>query len=140
MGGDHVSRQDLLPTAEKAAVRWILKLDDYGLSPRVDILMGLVRHLAKDEERQVQVRNTLQQNPVAKNWISDRFLNRHPGLAKNLTCSRIDCQRAYAEDPRAITTHFRKLGKDFRSGGGAGAAPGGNYSPPAIMSTDERGF
>ena len=43
------------PTAEKAVVKWILKLDSYGFSPRVDILMGLVKHLAKeDTERQIQ--------------------------------------------------------------------------------------
>ena len=29
--------------AEKSVVKWILKLDDYGFSPRVDILMGLVQ-------------------------------------------------------------------------------------------------
>ena len=40
---------DILPRAEKAVVRWVLKLGDYCFSPRVDILIGLVKHLAKNE-------------------------------------------------------------------------------------------
>ena len=48
MGGDHVSKFTSLsrlfsPAAEKATVKWILKLGDYGFSPRADILMGLMK-------------------------------------------------------------------------------------------------
>ena len=45
----HHEQQIFSPAAEKAIVKWILKLDSFGFSPRVDILMGLVQHLAKDE-------------------------------------------------------------------------------------------
>ena len=40
------ARQDeqIFPHAvKKAVVKWVLKLDDYGFSSRVDILMGLVQ-------------------------------------------------------------------------------------------------
>ena len=46
----HQEQQIFSPAAEKAMVKWILKLDDFGFSPGVDILMGLVKHLAKDDE------------------------------------------------------------------------------------------
>ena len=51
---------------EKAIVRWILKLDDYGMPARVDYLTGAVMELAKNEQsRQVQVRNQPQgKNPT----------------------------------------------------------------------------
>jgi len=68
-------------------VKWILKLDDFGFSPRIDHLMGMVKHLAKlDFQKQVPVRNFAQgKNPaqlnlIEKNWIT-RFFNQHPILA-----------------------------------------------------------
>ena len=45
----HHEQQIFSLAAEKAIVKWILKLDSFGFSPRVDILMGLVNHLAEDE-------------------------------------------------------------------------------------------
>ena len=45
----HQEQQIFSPASEKAVVRWVLKLGDFGFSPRVDILMGLVKHLAKNE-------------------------------------------------------------------------------------------
>ena len=47
----HHEQQIFSPAAEKAIVKWVLKLDSFGFSPRVDILMGLVKHLAKDVTR-----------------------------------------------------------------------------------------
>ena len=45
-------------TAEKAIVCWILKLDNYGMLPRVDYLTDAVMELVKNEKsRQVQVRS-----------------------------------------------------------------------------------
>ena len=104
------------PAAEKAIVKWILKLDDYGFPPRVDILMGLVKNLAKEEAaRQVPVQNfavgkkPAQSNIIGKNWVT-RFLNRHPNLAVKFA-SRTDHQHAHAGDPHVINTYFTKLGK-----------------------------
>ena len=52
----HHDQQIFTPTAEKAIVRWILKLGDYGMPPRVDYLTDTVMDLAKNEKsRQVQV-------------------------------------------------------------------------------------
>ena len=99
------------PAAEKAVIKWILKLDSYGFSPRVDILMGLVKHLAKeDAERQIQ-KNPIQKNLIGKNWIA-QFLNRHSNLSLKFA-SRIDRKRACA-GPRVLTNHFTKIGKITR--------------------------
>ena len=83
----HQDEQTFSPAAEKAVVKWILKLDDYEFSPKVDILMGLVKHLAKEEDTKRQVQQNLAQKPyrIGKNWIT-RFLNRHPNLAIKLVC------------------------------------------------------
>ena len=50
----------------------VLKLDDFGSSPRVDILMGLVKQLGKnDSRRQVQVQDFAEgKNTIGKNWIT----------------------------------------------------------------------
>ena len=62
----HHDQQIFTPMTEKAIVRWILKLDDYGMPARVDYLTGAVMELAKNEQsRQVQVRNQPQgKNPT----------------------------------------------------------------------------
>ena len=93
--------------AEKAIVRWILKLDDYGMPPQVDYPTDAVMELAKNEKyRQVQVRsqpqgkNPAQTSLIGRNWIT-RFLNRHPELAQKFA-NRIDRQCAYASNPRTI--------------------------------------
>ena len=111
-------------------VKWILKSDDFAFSRRVDILMGLVKYLAKDEsQRQAQVQGFAEgKNIIGKNWIT-RFLNRHPILSIKLA-SRIDRQRAYASNPR-INGHFTKLGKVLRTG---------QFTPKAITNVDEEGF
>ena len=121
-------QQIFSPAAEKAIVKWILKLDSFGFSPRVDILMGLVKHLAKDEsQRQVQVQDFAEgKKIIGKNWIS-RFLDRHPILSTKFT-SRIDCQRAYASNPHIINDHFTKV---LRTG---------RFTPKAITNVNEKGF
>ena len=49
--------------------------------------MGLVKHLAKEEDTRRRVQQGLAQKPyrIGKNWIT-RFLNRHPNLAIKLVC------------------------------------------------------
>ena len=103
----HHDQQIFTPTAEKAIVRWILKLDNYGMPPWVDYLTDAVMDLAKNEKsRQVQARNRPQgKNPaqtslIGRNWIT-YFLGRRPGLALKFA-SRIDRQRAYAGNPHAV--------------------------------------
>ena len=132
----HQDEQIFSPVAEKAIVKWILKLDDYGFSPRVDILMGLVKNLAKEEAaRQVPVRNfavgkkPAQSNLIGKNWVTC-FLNCHPNLAVKFA-GRIDRQCAHAGNPYVINTHFIELGKIIRSG---------QFSPRTITNIDGKGF
>jgi len=129
-------QQTFVPAAEKGIVKWTLKLDDFGFSPRIYHLIGMVKHLAKlDLQRQVPVcnfaqgKNPTQHNLIEKNWIT-HFLNRHPILAARFA-SRNDCQRAYASNPRAIQTHFHKLGKIMRAQ---------QFSDKAITNVDEMGF
>ncbi|KAF8536329.1 hypothetical protein BDD12DRAFT_748815, partial [Trichophaea hybrida] len=59
-----------------------------------------------------------------------RFLNRHPILPTKYA-SRIDCQRAYASNPRTIQDHLQKLGKVLQTY---------RYPPKAITHFDEKGF
>ena len=128
----HHDQQIFTPAAEKAIVRWILKLDDYGMLPRVDYLTDAVMELAKNEgSRQVQVGSQprAQTNLIGKNWITC-FLNRHPELALKFV-SHIDRQRAYAANPRIIQTHFRKLEKVIRDN---------DIKDNGITNVDEKGF
>jgi hypothetical protein len=81
MGSYNQEQQTFTAAAEKAIVKWILKLDDFGFSPGIDHLMGMVKHLVKlDFQRQVPVRNfaegtnCAQHNLIGKNTIT-RFLN-----------------------------------------------------------------
>ena len=132
----HHDQQIFAPTAEKAIVRWILKLDDYGMPPQVDYLTDAIMELAKNEKsRQVQVRsrpqgkNPAQASLIGRNLIT-RFLNRHPELALKFA-SRIDRQHAYAGNPHTIQTHFRKLEKVIRDN---------DIKDNGIANVDEKGF
>ena len=95
-------------------VKWIVKLDDFGFSPRVDILMVLVKHLVKDEnQRPVQVQDFAEGKNIGKNRIT-RLLNRYPILSIK-SASRIDIARrpAYACNPRIINDHFTSSAKSY---------------------------
>ena len=109
----------------------VLKLDDFGFSPRVDILMGLVKHLGKNESRrQVQVQDFSEgKKTIGKNWIT-QFLDRHPIISTKIA-SHIYRHRAYASNPRIINDHFAKLGKVLCTG---------RFTPKAIANVDEKGF
>jgi hypothetical protein len=126
----HQEHQTFTPAAEKAIVKWILKLDDFQFWPRIDNPIGMVKHLQKlDFQRQVPVPNFAQQNLIGKNWITC-FLNRHPILAARFA-SRIDHQRAHASNPQTSRTYFQKRGKIMRAQ---------QLSDKAITHVDERGF
>ena len=115
-----------------AIVRWILKVDDYGMPPQVDYLTDAVMELAKNKgSRQVQVGSQprTQTNLIGKNWITC-FLNHHPELALKFV-SHIDRQRAYAVNPCIIQTHFGKLEKVIRDN---------DIKDNGITNVDEKGF
>jgi hypothetical protein len=71
----HQEYQIFSPAAEKAIVQWILKLDDFGMPPRLDYLMESVMAMAKEERfRQVQVRNFPQgKNPAQLHLIGKKL-------------------------------------------------------------------
>jgi hypothetical protein len=132
----HQKYQIFSRAADKAIVRWIIKLDDFGMPPRLNYFMDSVMAMAKEEQfPQVEVRNFPQvKNPaqlhlIGKNWIT-RFLNHHSELASKFA-SRIDSQRAYASNPHTIKDHYRKLGRVIREEG---------IEAKDFTNVDEKGF
>ena len=134
----HVHHQLFTPAEESAMVKWILKLDDCGFPPRLDIVwdflnkMALPRRAKEKEELVAAGRNeeaAMLPLGVGKHFIT-RFLNRHTILACKFT-SRIDRQRAYASNPKIIKDHFRKLGRVIQRHG---------IKPAGISNFDEKGF
>lgn len=131
----HEGDQVLSPAAEKAVVRWILKLDDCGFPPRLDRLWQAVENLAVAEREALRARykaegrKNIVHDHIGKNWIT-QFLNRHPLLASKFAV-RMDRQRVYANNPVTIVDHFRKLGKIVRDE---------DIDADAITNVDEKGM
>ena len=122
----HEGDQILSPAAEKAVVKWILKLDDHGFPPRLDRLWQMVEKLARYE---AEGRHNKVWDHIGKNWIT-QFLNRHTSLASKLAV-RMDRQRVYANNAKVILDHFRKLSKIIRDE---------RMKPAAITNVDEKGI
>lgn len=97
----HESQQNLTSQEEKAVVRWISKVDDWGWPPKVDymkqIALGFMRSHGPE----------FQNLKLGKNWIT-RFLNRHPQLASKFA-TRLDKQRSYASNPIILRDFFHKV-------------------------------
>jgi hypothetical protein len=131
----HEGDQILSPAAEKAVVKWILKLDDYGFPPRLDRLWQMVEKLAVEERAALKARNEAEgrknkvHDTIGKNWIT-QFLNRHPVLAAKLA-RRMDRQRVFARNATTIADHFRKLGKIIQKE---------RFRPHQISNVDEKGI
>jgi len=95
----HVVQQLCTPAEEKAIVRWILKLEEWGFPPRIAHVkegVAILKGIEWDED-----------SKVGKNWIT-RFLDRHPYLVSKLS-SQFDKKRIKASDPEIIRDHFNKL-------------------------------
>ena len=131
----HEGDQILSPAAEKAVVKWILKLDDHGFPPRLDRLWQMVEKLAINEREALRARYEAEGrhnkvwDHIGKNWIT-QFLNRHTSLASKLAV-RMDRQRVYANNAKVILDHFRKLSKIIRDE---------RMKPAAITNVDEKGI
>jgi len=123
------------PAAEKAIVKWILRLDNYGFPPRLDRLWQMVEKLAVKEREALKLRYKVEgrknkvYDTIGKNWIT-QFLNRHPVLASKFA-HRMDRQRVFANNPTTIADHFKKLGKVLWQE---------NFKPYAIKNVDEKGI
>jgi len=88
----HITQQLCTPAEEKAIVRWILKLEEWGFHPRISHVkkgIALLKGTKWDE-----------QSTVGKNWIT-RFLDRHPFLVSKLS-SQFDKKRIKASNPEVI--------------------------------------
>ena len=131
----HEGDQVISPAAEKAIVKWILKLDEYGFPPRLDRLWEKVETIAVAEREALHARydtegrRNRRYDHIGRSWIT-HFLNRHPELCSKLA-TRMDRQRVYANNPIIIQDHFRKLGKLICDE---------QIKPYAITNMDEKGI
>jgi hypothetical protein len=131
----HEGDQIISPAAEKAIVKWILKLDDYGFPSRLDRLWQMVEKRAVEERAALKARYKAEggknkvHDTIGNNWIT-QFLNRHPELASKMA-KRMDRQRVFANNLTTIADHFKKLGKVIRTE---------RLRPHQITNVDEKGI
>jgi len=131
----HQGDQVLSPAAERAVVKWILKLSDHGFPARLDRLWEIIEVVAVKEwellraRYEAEGRRNVVWDQIGKNWII-QFLNRHMDLASKLAV-HMDCQWVYANDFKIIMDHFRKLGKIIKQEG---------IWPKAITNVNKKGI
>jgi len=94
----HRAMQVLTVFEEKSMVRWCEKLDEWGHPPRLDLVKSMAQAL---------VSRRTKEHTLGQHWLT-RFLNRNPTLASKLS-SRLDRQRARADDPQVIKNYFQKV-------------------------------
>ncbi|KAH8150990.1 uncharacterized protein LAJ45_05173 [Morchella importuna] len=97
-----VDQQIITLWEEKAIVRRIVQLDDWGFPPR----MKYVKDMATSFLRSHHPEGTCSVN-LGKNWTT-RFLGRHPELDSKFAV-RLDKQRGYANNPAIFKDFFKKL-------------------------------
>lgn len=97
--GCRVDHQIWTPAEENAIKGWILKLDDWGFPPRQQYVKDMALDFLKS--------HGIASPKLGKNWLS-RFLNRHPDLSSKF-CTRLDKQRAYANNPKIIEDFYEKV-------------------------------
>lgn len=97
----HVQQQLLTAEEEIAIERWISRLDDIGIPPKVSHLYQIVTSILRKRD------TTNTPADVGHHWIT-RFLNRHPNNAYRYS-SRIENERAAAGKPETINSFFNRL-------------------------------
>ena len=95
----HESQQLLTVAEEKAVVRWIYRLEEFGFPPRTQHVKEAVSLLKESTWTE----------GVGKNWIT-RFLNRHPDLVSKFS-SQFDKKRLKMSNPEVVNSHFSKVRK-----------------------------
>ena len=93
----HESQQLLTVAEEKAIVRWIYRLEEFGFPPRTQHVreaVALLKGLTWTEE-------------VGKNWVT-RFLHRHPDLVAKFS-SQFDKKCLKMSKPEVVNNHFTKI-------------------------------
>jgi len=104
----HVHQQLSTPAEERAIVRWIVRLEEFGFPPRVSHVkeaIVLLKHpeLSLEEE----AIEGYFEGAIGKNYLT-RFLNRHPDLVSKLS-SNFDKRRIKQSDPGVIQRHFARV-------------------------------
>jgi len=124
----HVDQQLLIEVEERALVRWMKRLDDWGFPPWLDMVKEMARMLVgKKEEGLISMEGG--SIDLEKNWLS-RFLERHKDIASRYS-SNLERQRAYANDPKTINNYFRKYNRIHIQHA---------IEPKDIYNLDEKGF
>ena len=104
----HVHQQLLTPAEERAIVRWIVQLEEFGFPPRVRHVkeaIVLLKHpeLGLEEE----AIEGYFEGAIGKKYLT-RFLNRHPDLVSKLS-SNFDKRCIKQSDPGVIQRHFARV-------------------------------
>jgi len=97
----HVHQQRLTPAMEKALQDWYKQLDDWGLPPRMDLLLAMAKALAQqwaDKEEDPTLAG------LGKRWV-ENFLKRHPELAAKYG-TQLDCQQTYVSHLPTLWDYF----------------------------------
>ena len=101
--GSH-KQQALLECEERALVRWIKKLSNWGFSPRVDMVVETAGWF-KSQRGAFDKGSTIKQDAsVSHNWFG-RFKKRHPELITAYS-RRMEASRASHNDPQHIQSFF----------------------------------
>ena len=92
----HPESSLLTPAQEEAIVQLCLRFDSWGLPLKFAYVKALAHHMQDPEKRR----------QPGQHWMA-RFLDRHPTLARKIA-SRIDWQRAWADDQKALAEFFHR--------------------------------
>ena len=93
----HESQQLLTIAEEKAVVRWIYRLEEFGFPPRT-------QHV---KEAAALLKGPTWTDKVGKNWITN-FLHRHPDLVSKFS-SQFDKKRLKMSNPEVVHSHFARI-------------------------------
>ncbi|KAH0613250.1 uncharacterized protein H6S33_009630 [Morchella sextelata] len=116
-----IGEQALTPAEENPIKEWVFKLDDWGFPSRHQYVKDMALDFIKSHD--------IQSQKLGKNWMT-RFLSRHPDLASKF-CTRLDKQRAYADNPEILEDFYETLLIAIRE---HGIVAGNMYN------MDEKGF
>jgi hypothetical protein len=117
----HTDQQLLSEEEEDELQRWVEKLDDSGIPPRLSHLHSMVVAIRQ--------RNGSRVTAIGDHWIS-RFLTRHPTLATRFA-GRINQERDAGTRPASIESFFNRLSE---------VKSRYQIQPMDMWNADEKGF
>ena len=95
----HIKQQLLSPADEKAIVRWIVRMEEFGFPPRVSHVKEAISLLKGGTGEYT--------DKIGRNYLT-RFLDRHPDLVAKLSSS-FDKRHMKASQPETIRKHFSHI-------------------------------